>query len=59
MPSTSGNQHRFMGMASTPEGRAKLRAEGKKVPPLSVAKDYLAADRGRRFGRAKKGKERG
>lgn len=49
MPSVSGAQHRFMAMASTAAGRAKLRAEGRKVPPASVAKEYTAADRGRKF----------
>lgn len=56
MPSATGRQHRFFGMASTPEGRAKLRAEGKKVPPLSVAQEFLKADKGRHFGRAKRRK---
>ena len=54
MPSASGSQHRFFGMASTPTGRAKLQAEGKKVPPLAVAKEFLRADKGRHFARAKK-----
>lgn len=54
MPSSTGRQHRFFGMASTPAGRARLRAEGKTVPPLSVAKEYLKADKGRHFARAKK-----
>lgn len=54
MPSSTGKQHRFFGMASTPAGRAKLRAEGKKVPPVSVAKEYLKADKGRHFGTARK-----
>lgn len=49
MPSASGAQHRFFGMASTAAGRAKMRAEGKKVPPLSVAKEFLKADKGRHF----------
>lgn len=49
MPSTSGKQHRFFGMASTPEGRAKLQREGKKVPPVTVAKEFLNADKGKHF----------
>ncbi len=51
MPSQSGRQHRFMAMASTPAGRAKLRAEGVKMPPQSVAADFRHADKGKRFAR--------
>ena len=54
MPSTSGKQHRYFGMASTPTGRAKLQSEGKKVPPLAVAKEFLRADRGRHFAAKKR-----
>lgn len=54
MPSVSGKQHRLFAMASTPAGRAKLEAEGKKVPPAAVAKEFLQADKGRHFGKAKK-----
>ena len=50
MPSVSGPQHRLMAMASTAAGRAKLKASGTKPPPLSVAKEFLAADKGRHFG---------
>jgi hypothetical protein len=39
-------------MASTPAGRAKLSAEGKKPPPLKVANEFLKADKGRHFGNA-------
>lgn len=49
MPSTSGAQHRFMAMASTMKGRAKLKAEGKKVPPAAVATEFRHADAGRHF----------
>lgn len=49
MPSASGAQHRFMAMAASAAGRAKLRAKGVKVPPASVAKEFLAEDRGRKF----------
>jgi hypothetical protein len=31
-----------------------LQSEGKKVPPLAVAKEFIKADRGKHFGRAKK-----
>lgn len=55
MPSTSRAQHGLMAMASTTAGRKKLRAEGKKLPPMSVAKEFLQADRGRKFPRVKKG----
>jgi hypothetical protein len=60
MPSVSGKQHRFMAMASTPAGRAKLRAEGHKAPPANVAADFLHADKGKHFtSKAFKGKKHG
>jgi len=50
MPSVSGAQHRFMAMARTPEGRAKLRASGHKNLPTPVqAGEFVHADKGRRF----------
>ena len=49
MPSTSGAQHRFMAMASTAAGRAKLKREGKKIPPQNVAEDFRHADKGKSF----------
>ena len=49
MPSVSAAQHRFMAMASTPEGRAKLRKEGHKMPPESVASEFRHADKGKSF----------
>ena len=49
MPSTSGAQHRFMAMASTAAGRAKLKSEGKKMPPQSVATEFRHADKGKHF----------
>ena len=54
MPSTSQVQHGFAGMSSTPEGRAKLRAKGKKPMPMDVAKEYLHADKGKKIGKLKK-----
>ena len=54
MPSVSGPQHRFMAMAQTPKGRAKLEAEGHKPPPASVAKEYVHADKGKHFVKATK-----
>jgi hypothetical protein len=56
MPSVSGKQHRFFAMASTPGGRAKLKAEGKDVPPASVAKEFRHADKGKHFAPAKRSK---
>lgn len=50
MPSSTGKQHRFMAMASTPAGRAKLKREGVKMPPQSVATEFRHADKGRHFG---------
>ncbi len=57
MSSVSGPQHRYMAMASTAKGRAKLRAEGKTPPSGKVANEFLNADRGRHFS-AKKFKGR-
>ena len=57
MPSVSGPQHRYMAMASTASGRAKLRAEGKTPPSGKVATEFLHADKGRHFS-AKKFKRR-
>lgn len=51
MPSTSQAQHGFMAMSRTAAGRAKLRAHGKKPAPMSVANDYMAADKGRKIGK--------
>lgn len=49
MPSVSASQHAFMAMASTPEGRAKLRREGHHVPPEAVATEFRKADKGKHF----------
>lgn len=49
MPSVSAAQHRYMAMASTPAGRAKLRSEGHKLPPEKVAAEFRHADKGRHF----------
>lgn len=43
-----------MAMAMSPKGRAKMRAEGKTPPPESVAKEYVHADKGKKFGLKKK-----
>jgi len=51
MPSESQAQHAFAAMSRTAAGRAKLRASGKKPMPVSVAKDYMSADRGRKIGK--------
>lgn len=40
MPAKTARQRKFMGMASTTKGRKTLKAEGKKVPPLKVAKEF-------------------
>jgi hypothetical protein len=42
--------HGFAAMSQTAAGRAKLRAHGKKPMPMSVAKEYMAADKGRKIG---------
>lgn len=49
MPSTSKKQHGFAAMSSTPQGRAKLKAHGKKPMPIKAAKDFLKADKGKKF----------
>jgi len=49
VPSVSKAQHAFMAMSRTAKGRAKLRASGKKPAPVSVANEFLQADRGRKF----------
>jgi len=54
MPSVSQAQAGFMAMSRTAAGRAKLRAHGKKPAPVSVAKDYQAADKGRKIGKLAK-----
>jgi hypothetical protein len=47
MPPVSKAQAGLMAMASTPKGRAKLEAEGKKAPPAAVAKEFTAKGKGR------------
>lgn len=49
MSSVSRAQHAFAAMSQTPEGRAKLRASGKKPMPVSVGKEFIQADRGKHF----------
>lgn len=44
-----------MAMSRSPKGRAALRASGKTPAPVSTAKEYTAADRGRHFKLRKKG----
>jgi len=46
MPAVSAKQQRYMAMASTPKGRAKLKGEGRKVPPVAVAKEFRVAGPG-------------
>lgn len=49
MPSQSGKQHRFMEMV------AHNPAAAKRVGvPQSVGKDFVAADKGKKFGKASK-----
>jgi hypothetical protein len=45
-----------MAMSKSREGRAKLKAYGKKPAPVSVAKDFMAADTGRKIGKLVKKK---
>ena len=54
MPSESQAQHGFAAMSQTAAGRRKLKAHGKKPMPVSVAKEYLHADKGRKIGKLAK-----
>lgn len=47
MPSKNKSQHQFMAMSASAEGRARLKSLGKKPAPMAVAKEFLAADKGR------------
>lgn len=48
MPSKTKKQARFMALCANPSGRRKARG---KCPPKSVAREFAAADRGKRRGR--------
>lgn len=54
MPSVSQAQAGLMALATTEYGRRKLRAHGKTPPPVSVAKEFTAADKGRAIGKLAK-----
>jgi len=54
MPSESQAQHGFAAMSQTAAGRAKLRAHGKTPMPMKAAKDFMAADKGRKIGKLAK-----
>lgn len=54
MPSANIHQHAFAAMSRTPEGRAKLKASGKEPMPVAVANEYMKADKGKHFSKAKK-----
>src|SRR5215469_16331965 len=45
---------RVRGHVEDTEGRAKLRAHGKKPMPQDVAEEYMQADKGRKIGNLKK-----
>ena len=49
MPSVSKKQHNYMAMAQDAVGRAKLKQLGYDPPPKSVAKEYVQADKGKKF----------
>ncbi len=36
-----------MAMSESPKGRAKLKSSGKKPAPTAVARDFVAADKGK------------
>jgi hypothetical protein len=46
MPAVSQAQAGLMALATTEYGRRKLRASGKKPPPVSVAKEFTQASKG-------------
>lgn len=46
MPTVSDKQRRYMGLCSSRIGRSKAR---KKCPPMKVAKEFLHADKGKKF----------
>ena len=47
MPEVSQAQAGFVAMSKTPEGRAKLRAHGKRPMPVKVASEFQEASKGR------------
>ena len=47
MSVVSDAQRGFMAMSKTAEGRAKLRAHGKKPAPVAVASEFLKASKGK------------
>lgn len=48
MPVKSEAERGFMAMSRTPEGRAKLRAHGKKPASVAVASEFLKASKGQK-----------
>lgn len=56
MPSVSEKQHNFMAMSRSKKGREALKHSGKDPAPVTVAKDYTMADKGKHFkmGKAEK-----
>lgn len=46
MPPVSKRQAGLMAMAANPRGRAKLKAEGREVPPVDVAKEFAPRGKG-------------
>ena len=54
MPSKNAIQHNFAAMSATIEGRKRLKALGKKPMPMKVAKEFLAADRGKSFKKSRR-----
>jgi hypothetical protein len=49
MPSVSRHQHAFMAMSSSAFGREALRRHGHEPAPVEVAKEFLGADKGKKF----------
>lgn len=51
MPSVSQAQAHFMAMSRTAAGRRRLRSYGKKPADEATAREYTAADKGRKIGK--------
>jgi len=56
MPAASKAQQRFMGLCSTSAGRKQAKG---KCPPLTVAKEYARAPRGKTLREKAKGRTLG
>ena len=59
MPSSTEKQAAFMRMAEHPSGRKWAAKHNVKIPPVAVAKEFVAADKGKgRIGESLKRKSK-